>query len=169
MGRLLVFMLAVVGALSLAASGSASPAKTVEPWEYVQCGFVWSITDEGSTGPLTRDLALVLYDFPPLSQGGIGFHRVYHPGTMRGTVSGHITGGGVGTWTWTGDLRGVIAPDGMSGQFSLSQTPDSSSNNVGDYKIVGTWESEGHPVAPSEGNASPTYCVSFEAVIIGPF
>jgi hypothetical protein len=168
MGRSLVGVLTVVAALALAITGSATAgAKTVEPWEQTQCGFVWSVTDEGSTGSRTRDVALVLYDFAPLFQGGISFHRVYEPDTMRGTVSGHITGGGVGTWTWAGELHGVITPDGMSGQFSLTQTPDSSSNNVGEYKIVGTWESEGHPVAPTEGNV--TYCVSFDAVIIGPF
>ena len=110
-------------------------------------------------------------DRPPRNRtvGGISFHRVYNPDTMRGTVAGSITGGGVGTWTWSGDLHGVLTADGMSGDFALTQTPDSSSNNVGEYRIVGTWESDGHPTAPSVDDASPTYCVTFDAVIIGPF
>jgi hypothetical protein len=166
MGRLLTVTLSVLAAVSLAVAGSASAAKTVEPWVHTECGFVYYVTADESSGSRTRDNVAVLYDLGLFGQGGIVFHRAYDADTMRGTVSGTLFGGGVGTWVYTGELHGVITQDGMRGHFSLTKTPDESSTNEGSWKIVGTWESEGHPVA--EGPWS-MYCVSFEGMIIGSF
>lgn len=164
MKALLAIMLAAVSLVTAAAAKT-----TVEPWVYTQCGFVWGIyAEESTTAGLTKDTVSLRGDIaPPLWQFGINFHRTYDPQTMHGKVKGLIGGGGVGDWSYDGGLRGVITPEGMHGHFSLVKDFADPVTTI--WKVTGTWESIGHPVAPTFGNQWPVYCLSFEGEISGPF
>ena len=153
-------LLALTAALALS---PAAAAVTVETFEDTQCGFVESITEQGTHGPLVMDTVHVraLFDF--LVQGSIIFDRLYDPGTMRGTVSGTI--GGSGPDTHMGRLHGVITEDGMSGTFLMIRRID---GNEPTYRIMGRWQTSGHPLPPS-GATEFGYCVSFTGHIVGPF
>ena len=158
--RLATVVLAVVVALAIA---PAAVATTVEPFEGTQCGFIESITEQGGQGPLVVDQVHLRAIFDLLVQGSIIFERMYDPDTMRGTVSGTISGSGPNTHS--GELHGRITEEGMSGTFMMIRRID---GNEPTYRIVGQWESIGHPQPPS-GATEFTYCVSFSGHIIGPF
>ena len=158
------FATALATAALVGVTAGPSAAVTAERTEFTQAAFTRSITVVGSTGPLVRDTVQLEALFPPLTQGGFTLHRHYNPATMRGTVSGTFVGNG--PLSHRGDLHGVITPTGMRGAFTMTRV-DPGQNVV--YRLVGTWETFGQPVAPTIGNLHPPYPVHFEGVIIGPF
>lgn len=158
MGKLLVVLLPLAVAASLAFA-SAAPAKEVEPFSFSLGNLVYD-WDVESTEPLVRD-TISFYGIGALVEHGLTIHRVFHPGTMRGVVSGHLSG--TGPDIYTGELHGVITPEGMRGVVVMTRHREDGATDT----FVGRWSASGHPTNPfGPPFFDPGYVVNFEGRFI---
>ena len=97
----------------------------------------------------------------PLVEHGLTIHRLFHPGTMRGVVSGHLSG--TGPDIYTGELHGVITPEGMRGVVVMTRHREDGATDT----FVGRWSASGHPTNPfGPPFFDPGYVVNFEGRFI---
>jgi hypothetical protein len=149
LGRIVVAAVAVVPvvvAAFLAFAGAAS-AKDVESASFCLGNVIGGRTVE-ATEPLIRD-SWFLFGTGALVQHSMQLERVVNPKTMRGTVSGSLSG--TGPDNHFGVLHGVVSPEGMSGRITMTRLRVE--EGVTD-KFVGSWTSE----QLIEGPESVTFC-----------
>jgi hypothetical protein len=164
MRRFALIALPLALVVSLAAVARVSAGQTNEQWTYTVGFCVHEVAPVGSTGPLVDDRVVLLSETgAPFGQITFTLDRVYNPDTMRGVVSGTVQSFGPGVYT--GDLHGVVTPNGMGGTFSFIWLADPDV-----YRITGTWKSDGQPVAAVDCYSEPnTYTLTFDGHVFGPF